>query len=370
MKKKLLSLILCASLALTLLASCSDKENGKDTDTSGEAPSLAKIEDFSEYITLGQYKGLTAADPGVEVTDEDVQFQIEMLLSEHPDVINVTDRGAQEGDTVNIDYTGTIDGVAFEGGTATDADLVLGSNTYIDGFEDGLIGATVGETKVLDLTFPDPYPNNPDLAGKAVQFTVTVNSISYEQLPEYNDEFVTKNYPDYANTAEFEAYIRESLQADAEESRNTAIISDVWGKVLDNTTVVKYPEDVVTAQLEEAMTYYTDLVQNYYGMELSEFLEQYQSTTLDDFKADLDADVRKSIVEEMVLRQIIKNESLTLTDEEYTSGAQEYADYYDMTIEELENQYGKDIVSDNLLWDKAFEFLRDNAVLQPAEAEA
>ena len=170
MKKKIMSL---AAVVLTagMLSAC-----GKD------AAYLSEIK-ASDYVTLGEYKGIEVTQPEPEVTDEYVDSYIEYLRSQRAVAVEVTDRTTvQEGDTVNIDYTGYRDGVAFEGGTAQGDSLTIGSGRFIDGFEEGLIGTSVGETVTLELTFPDNY-TNAELAGAAVTFDVTVNSISVSETP-------------------------------------------------------------------------------------------------------------------------------------------------------------------------------------------
>ena len=200
MKKKF-TLFVAAVMAASLLTACGDKANdnsseevsaaAETSEASGAVTETAESVDLSaletitlkdinleDYLTLGEYKGVTAEVTGIEITDEDVENELANVYAQDPMLVDVTDRAVENGDTVNIDYVGkyadTLE--AFDGGTAEGASLTIGSHSYIDGFEDGLIGAKIGETVDLNLTFPENYGAT-DLAGKDVIFTVTVNGI-------------------------------------------------------------------------------------------------------------------------------------------------------------------------------------------------
>lgn len=177
MKKKICvtAAVLSASLLLT---ACGNKEYLKNIKA-------------EKYVTLGEYKGITATAEKQEVTDELVEELIaDSYLAAKAEKLPVTGRTVQEGDVVNIDFAGYRDGVAFEGGTAAGFDLTIGSGQFIAGFEEGLIGANIGDQLSLDLKFPDYYPGNPDLEGQPVVFEVTVNSIAESKNPELTDELV------------------------------------------------------------------------------------------------------------------------------------------------------------------------------------
>ena len=219
MKKKLLMTMMMLGICAAC-AGCSQDTSDTDTDTaqteevSTEAVTEENVEteeegtgesaevttadlmkdiDVEKCVTLGQYKGITVEKTIQAVTDEDVENEIQSALASYP--VEQEGREAQEGDTVNIDYVGRIDGEEFEGGSDTGADLLLGSGQFIEGFEDGLIGATAGETRVLDLTFPSDYTE--ELSGKDVEFTVTVNAVKVP-LEEPTDERVAANIEGYS----------------------------------------------------------------------------------------------------------------------------------------------------------------------------
>ena len=199
--RKFLKVGLCGAAALMMFATgCSGQKSAKDAsqaESTAEGETPAETEEYvaEGSITLGEYKGIPVTVTEPTVTDEEVDAQIQQLLNSSAEYLEV-DREAQLGDQVNIDYKGMKDGVAFDGGTAEGYDLVLGSNSFIDGFESGLVGAKKGEEVTLNLTFPDPYQNNPDLAGQAVVFEVKVNNVKEKTVPELTDDFVAKVSPE------------------------------------------------------------------------------------------------------------------------------------------------------------------------------
>ena len=195
--KRFLAVTLAALMLLTA-ASCGKKQKEEttadsttDTSETTEATEYTPAEqnwpdgfdyasiNLAEYVKLGKYKGLTVTlTTSSEITDADVKKYIEDVRTQHSRSVEITDRGAKDGDELVIDYEGTLDGVAFEGGTATGVTLTLGAGGWIDGFEEGMVGMQVGEVKTIDATFPNPYKNNEDLAGKTVQFKITLPSIA------------------------------------------------------------------------------------------------------------------------------------------------------------------------------------------------
>ena len=180
-REKGIGAVLSAALtAAALLCACGSKEYLRDIKA-------------SDYVTLGSYTGAEVNEEKMEINDAIVDDYIESyLLPSFTTVEEVTGRSVEEGDTVNIDYAGYLDGEQFDGGTASGQNLTIGSHRFIDGFEEGLVGANVGDKLSLNLSFPDPYPNDPNLAGKPVVFEVTVNSIGVQVTPELNDEFAVK----------------------------------------------------------------------------------------------------------------------------------------------------------------------------------
>ena len=240
---KKLTAILLAALMLVTASACGG-ENGGSAEPAGDG-ALGKYDfydyDLSEYVELGQLNGIEVSADEVSATDEEAIEKIHQFLVENDAAskMPVTGRAVQKGDFVNIDYVGTKDGVAFAGGTAQGYELEIGSGTFIPGFEDGLIGAEIGETVALDLTFPEHY-KSAELAGKAVVFTVTVNSIQAYSFPEIDDEFIANNFSDYSSVDAFIADVKTDIAA----NKKWDLVRE---KLLDGAKVLKYPEKEIAS---------------------------------------------------------------------------------------------------------------------------
>ena len=282
---------------------------------------------LADYVKLGKYKGLTVTlTTSSEITDADVEKYIEDVRTQHSRTVEITDRAAKNGDELVIDYEGSLDGVTFEGGTATDATLTLGNGGWIDGFEEGMVGMTVGETKVVDATFPDPYKNNPDLAGKTAQFKITVKSISETVIPEYNDAFVRENF-NYATMAEYEAYVRQTLAEQRQDEIAAEKQSATLAVAVDNAEVLKYPEGVV----EDYMAQQIDYVRYYaaqYGMSYADFVSAATGETVETYEAAVRAGAEQSVKEELVIWAIAGAENFTISEERRAEELKSLLDYY------------------------------------------
>ena len=224
--KKIVSVFLICILCmgLTVMTGCS-----KDEPLANEYEGI----DFASYITLPDYDAYTLETPSPEeVTDADVEADIETFLTQFAKSENITEGTVEKGDNLVVSYKGTLaDGTTQDGMNTEDASLgPVGSAGYIDGFEEGLIGAAVGDTVTLDLQFPDPYQNNPDLAGKDVTFEVTIKSKVTKVMPELTDEFIKEN-TDYKNVDEYRASVREKLEAEAEENALYNLKNELYAKI-------------------------------------------------------------------------------------------------------------------------------------------
>ena len=207
--KKMTAVLLAAVMAFSLAACGGEDTDGTtaaeteessstdETEAAAEEPeyfSAFNLDNLSDYVQLGEYKGIEVTAQDTTVTDEDVETELQSQVENATPIYEeITEGTVADGDVVNIDYEGTLDGVAFDGGTDTDFNLTIGSGQFIDGFEDGLIGKNIGDTVELNLTFPEDYTTNSDLAGQDVVFTVTINYVQGEEIPqELNDEFVQR----------------------------------------------------------------------------------------------------------------------------------------------------------------------------------
>jgi len=355
--KKISALILALALTLSLFAGCSDKDDAK-------TESFDYLEaDLSQYVVLGQYKGLEI-DMTPEASEDDIDDAITDLIISNATINEITDRAAENGDTVNIDFAGFREGVQFEGGTAEDFPLELGSGSFIDGFEEGLVGVMPGQTVSLDLSFPDPYPNNPDLAGKPVVFEVTINYIEETVYPEYNDEFVTLiSEGEYTNTADYYHYIKATLEADLAEERAASKQSILLTQVLENTEVKGYPEEEYKTYYDEFISYYAEYA-SYYGMTLADFMLAAYETTEAEFYAVAEEYAYETVASNLIIAAVARAEGLSLSDEEYDAGIEGVlaSNSGFASKEELIEYYGEDYLRWYFLQEEVLQFIDDNSV--------
>lgn len=360
MIKKTAILVLILALA-ALSFGCGDKEEG-----SADGESYLDY-DLSQYVTLGEYKGIEVEVSEPSVSDEDVDAEIQSILSSNPIHNEVTEGVVANGDTVNIDYEGKMDGVPFDRGSDQGAELTIGSGQFIPGFEEALIGTAVGDTVDLDLTFPDPYPNNPDMAGAEVVFTVTVNSICTDTLPEYTDEFVN-SISDYTTTAEHRQYVADYLLKQAETNALMEKQNSVWTAILENSTFLGRPQALVDKQLVEVEAYYTTMAQNY-GTDLETLVTS--TMTMEEFEASMLEQAEASVDNNLILYSIAEAEGITISDEEYQEGMQLFitssgfkdgADFESQAGVSFEEYFGKETIYQNLLLEKVINFVTDAAV--------
>lgn len=309
-------------------------------------------------VTVGEYKGLALTSVSQETVDEEIQAMLEYYSA----LVEV-DRAAEEGDTVNINYVGLKDGVAFDGGTDDSeegTDLVLGSNSFIDGFEDGLIGAVAGEQRDLDLTFPEDY-TNADLAGQAVVFQVTVNAVKENAIPELTDEFFAETFPDYPTVAEYTAALREALNTNSYYEQVTEL-------VMASSVVEKYNEANVLLrkqQLIEERTSYAEYYGSYYGLDtetaIMYFLGYESMEAMEEEMGEYAYEVEKNA---MIITEIAELENIEVTDAYYDEQAAELAEYYGYAdVASFEEAYGKDVIAASLLSELVMQFIIENAVI-------
>lgn len=302
--------------------------------------------------TVSEYRGVKINVAAPEVTDDEVDQKIQTNLNQNPNEVEV-DRAAAEGDIVNIDYKGTKDGEAFDGGTAEGQDLTLGSGSMIDGFEDGLIGTKKGETKTLDLTFPEDYREE-SLAGQAVQFEVTVNSVKEKQDAVLDDAFVQRT-SDYQTVDEYKAGIRADLLAQKQKTADQEMEQDVLQDVIDNSEF-KFSRNGLSVRYNQMLKQYTNQAKMY-GMTLSQMA---QANGMDEagFKEYIYSSVKEAAKQEIVVKDIAAKEGLdNITDEDTKAFAQANG----MTKDTLVSLYGEDTVKEQVLQDKVLRFLASNA---------
>lgn len=342
-----------------------ETESDNTEDTSEDTPTTAELMagiDVEKCVTLGDYKGVTVEKTIQSVTDEDVQNEIDNALANYPVEV---DQAAKEGDTVNIDYVGKIDGEEFDGGSDQGADLKLGSGKFIDGFEDGLIGAKKGETRTLNLTFPED--STQDLAGKAVEFTVTVNAVK-EPLSEPTDQWVADNIEGYDNIADYKAGIRSEQEESNEQTAENQVRYAAWTQVIDNCTINEYPETLV----EVGKKLYEQQVETYAkyaGMELDAYIES-SGLTQEEYQSNMEEYGKNVAAQALVCQAICDKEGFAIGDDDYQKALQDMLTEYGCTEDELIQTYGQDNVEQSIMLNRVSNLILENANVTEVQADS
>lgn len=342
-----------------------ETESDNTEDTSEDTPTTAELMagiDVEKCVTLGDYKGVTVEKTIQSVTDEDVQNEIDNALANYPVEV---DQAAKEGDTVNIDYVGKIDREEFDGGSDQGADLKLGSGKFIDGFEDGLIGARKGETRTLNLTFPEDYTQ--DLAGKAVEFTVTVNAVK-EPLSEPTDQWVADNIEGYDNIADYKAGIRSEQEESNEQTAENQVRYAAWTQVIDNCTINEYPETLV----EVGKKLYEQQVETYAkyaGMELDAYIES-SGLTQEEYQSNMEEYGKNVAAQALVCQAICDKEGFAIGDDDYQKALQDMLTEYGCTEDELIQTYGQDNVEQSIMLNRVSNLILENANVTEVQADS
>ena len=338
-----------------------DSTDEKKTSSSGSR--LVSVKDVSKYVTIGEYKGLELNRTLQSVTDDDVQAEINYDLEDNG--TEVKDGTVENGDTVTINFTGTIDGKEFDGGSAEDYELVIGDGDMIDGFEDGIVGMKAGETKELDLTFPDDYYED-SVAGKAVVFKVTLQK--FTRPAELNDEWVAAN-TDYKTVDEYRAAVKKQLEETAVQTADYELYSDAWNEVQAASEIKDSPKEDVDA----AKKSYQDLNEEYVkeaGMEMADFLEA-QGMTEEDYDSQCQQYAEAKVEQNLIVQGIMDAEGLSLDDKDTQNLQNELiAEYGFTSIDEMIEVYGEQEVNESLALLRVERFIVDNATVTDVDAES
>ena len=286
-------------------------------------------------VTLGEYKGLEVEVTPVEVTEEEVAAELKREQENNSRTIDVDDRAVAQGDMVTLDFEGFVDGVAFEGGKATDYPLTIGSNSFIPGFEDQLVGAELNKEVEVNVTFPEDYHAN-DLAGKAAVFKCTVKAIKVKELPELDDEFA-KDVSEFDTLAEYKADVEKKLRERKEgvakrEREDKAVDAVIANAQMD------IPEAMIQNQIQQLMN---DFVQRMQAQGLS-IDQYYQFTGLDQSKIQeqMRPQALKRIQSRLVLEKVAEVENIQISDEKFEEELKIMADMYKLEVEKLKELMG------------------------------
>lgn len=340
MKKKLVMVLMAVMVATAALGGCGQKGATTDSSVSAEkekdveipAKELLKATDYKveKYVKLNDYMNMTVElSKDYTVSDADIQSYIEYLMSMYPSYEVSDKKTVESGDVVNIDYVGKIDGEEFSGGSATGQHLEIGSGSFIDGFEDGLIGKNVGETVELNLTFPEDYTNNTDLAGKAVVFTVTINSIDTKKEMVYDDltdEYVSENFGNsgISTVDDLKSQVSSVLEKRNYSSKMTEIQSGVLQKLLDECEVT-LPDGL----LDQRITEYKERVNNAVEKSGKSF-EDYMGMSEDDFNNQVSDYIEESLKQELILEAVVKDMDLSVSQKNFEEFVDSYVSSYNI----------------------------------------
>lgn len=331
------------------------KEIGKETGVTFEIGVYVKPE-----VTLGQYKGLEVEKQNVEVTAEEVEAEIKKVQEQNSRMVTVTDRAAQMGDVVTISYLGTVDGVAFEGGQSDAYDLTLGSHTFIDTFEEQIVGHNVGDKFDVNVKFPEEY-HSEELKGKDAVFAVEVKEIKFKELPEANDE-LAQDVSDFDTLDEYKADLNKKLIADKEAKAKQVMSDSLLDKAVANATM-DVPECMYDNKLEQLLG---DFEQNIgrSGLTLDLYCT-YMGTTRDGLREQFKDTAKKSVDARLVLEAVAATENLALSKEEVDEEIGKLGESWGLTSEkmlEIFRDEDRANLEKDLLVRKAMTFIEENAV--------
>lgn len=354
MKKQFRTLgyVLSLALGMSMLTGCGKKVDGVDQES--------MIDKYAAYCDLPEYKGLEYEETKSTVTDADVKTKIDSLLQQYATKTQVKEGTVKEGDNVNIDFVGSIDGEEFDGGNSNGAgyDLTLGSGSMIPGFEDGIMGHKVGETFNIKATFPENYGKE-NLNGKEADFKVTINYMTDTQLPEYNDAFIA-SYTDATTVLEYEDSVRKDLVEQYEKSDKSANESAVMQVLVEKTTYNEYPQKEMQDLIDQSIAQ-QEKAASQYGYSLGDYVTaRYGFRSEDDFREYVQGLAEDYMKEKIAVCAVAKDAGITVTKEEVDDYKKTVMDYYGYDSSTLEENYSSEDLVYYALAQKVVDYLLEN----------
>ncbi len=310
-------------------------------------------------VTLGEYKNIEVEKSNIEVTDEDITGEIEKVRDKNSRLVDVTDRAVQDNDQVMIDFEGFVDGEAFEGGKAENYSLTIGSHSFIDTFEEQLIGKTIGEDIEVNVTFPEDYQQE-DLQGKEALFKVKVNEIKFKELPEVDDEFA-KDVSEFDTLDEYKEDIKAKLLEQKENTAKNKKQEDVLEKVIENATM-EIADPMIDLQAENMTNDFATRLQ-YQGLSLEQYFG-FTGQNMATLKETMKTDAEKRIKSRLVLEAIAKAEEIEVSEDELKEELQKMAEAYNMEYDKIAETIGeeeKESIQDDIKNRKALDFIAEQA---------
>lgn len=345
-----------------------DKKTEASEDVAGEQqqpapPSMDGI-DLDKIVELMDYKGLVLEKEVAMATEEELKAKMDSMLLTNPEAVG-DDAVVEEGDVVNIDYEGKIDGVAFEGGKAEGANIVIGSGTLMDGFEDGLVGTKKGQTFDLDITFPEGYSE--DLGGKPAVFTIKINDIK-RPLDEPTDEWIAAN-TEYKTVDEYKASIEKEILEVNQLRGDELLQQEAFQMVFEGSKIKEYPEKVMTYAKKLASQQAEQYAKSA-NMTLEEMLEA-QGVKMEDYEKQTEESAKAVATQVLVMNAIAKKEGLKESDPEYKDVLEEFKGYANLSEKELFEQHGEEMIKQSIMMRRVNELLVTYAKITevPAKVE-
>ncbi|MFR5684000.1 MAG: trigger factor, partial [Clostridia bacterium] len=327
---------------------------------SGKDLIFTAVVQIKPEVTLGKYKGITLKKVEYTVSDEDINHELSHMQERNARLISANDRAVKDGDTTVIDFEGFIDGVAFEGGKAENHELVIGSKTFIPGFEDQIIGMKQDEEKDIKVTFPEEYFSK-ELAGKEATFKVKLHEIKVKELPTLDDDFA-KDVSEFDTLEELKNSIKDKLEKENESRAKYETEEEAIKLVCDDTNI-DIPSGMIETEVDN-MVREVETRLSYQGLGLEQYL-QMMGKTMEEFKKDYEEQATKSVKSKLVLEAISKVEKLEVSEEEVLEKVKQMAENYGRKAEELEgNESLKSYLEESIKTEKAIDFIVKNAKIK------
>jgi len=335
-----------------------------DVEEIGKGKNLVIMADVAvkPEITLGDYKNLTIEKPDSKVSDEEVEKEIEAMREQNARFVTVDNREVKEKDMLLIDFNGKVDGAEFDGGQAENYSIIVGSNTFIPGFEEQLVGMKLNEEKDVNVKFPEEY-HAENLAGKDAVFTVKVNEIKEKELPELDDEFA-KDVSEFDTLEDLKADAKAKLQKTKDEYADREIENNLVKMAAENATV-EIPEAMIDNQVEN-MIYDFEYQLKYQGLDLENYLK-FTNMNIEGLKEQMRPDAKSRVLNSLVIEAISKSENIESTEEDLEAELAKMAESYKMEVDKLKatlKPSDMDYIKDTVIARKTVEFIKTNANLQ------
>ena len=319
---------------------------------------MVAIAPVKPEVKISSYKGMKIKEYAYNVKDEEVDAEVSRVLDRNARKVAVDNRPAQNGDIVNIDFVGTVDGVKFDGGEAEGFDLTLGSGQFIPGFEDQVVGMNIGESKDVNVTFPETYQAE-NLKGKAAVFAVKLNGIQAKELPELTDEFI-KEATGSDTVAEYKAKVQERLQKQADNRAKDATENSILEAIAANTEA-EIPQAMIEREIDSLLQKFEYQLM-YQGLKLQDYLD-FLKVTVSDFRKNYEDQAKKNVLNQLVISQLIKEENIEATEDEVNAKVAEQAASVGKETEEYKKGMDPrqfDYIRSDIIITKLFDMLKAN----------